>query len=224
MKPRFLFSLQLVACVFVAGCALHPARQEATLVVTLSPPMWMNVWLSGEGIEERKLDDSDDIHDKSSGRHVFRHLTPGEYLIELDPDYEDWAWHCVGYANVVLDSGMNSVSIVIPTNKVTVTVVFPDSPPAFPKFGAIPLRVERLGSDGVDPIYKQWLWVSKKTPYSGSLHYLAEGTYRITCFAIDFEGDWKRTDLFHAEVAVDQKVLTGGKIQVNMKEIESSNN
>lgn len=227
MKSLRHFFFGIAGCVLLAGCSSLFQRQEATLIVNLSPGEYdrVNIWLSGKLLAKPRFSDvNDDAQYKGKGKHIFKHLLPGNYLVDLDPSYEDWASPCVGYTNVTLSPGMNSISVVVPTNHLTIAMTFPASPPAFSKMGKIPLRVERLGPDGVDPIYKQWLWVNKEAPWSGELKYLEEGTYRITSFSIDYKGGRQFTDVYRADATVDNNVFAEGKLLVNLKYIIEPSN
>lgn len=193
------------------------SRQEATLTVDLSPPVHVLVWLSGDSIAKPRLGETRNGQDVTTGRWLFRNLRPGSYSITLDPDYDDWAAHCIGHTNVMLASGDNSVVLVVPTNQIEATVSFPGSPPDFPaEISMLPLRVEQLGPKGADPIYRQWLWVRKTEPHKGKLDQCGEGRYRITAFDYRIDSSGRRPDVFRADVVVNRQTLESGKMTIEM--------
>jgi len=135
------------------------------LVVKGDPALrGMNLWLSTAEKKEAEPKLPDNHVGADDADLVWKDLKPGKYVICLDPDYEDWASHCVASVPVEIGEGTKKIEIKIPSGAVDVSVGFEgvEAPKQDGTEGLI-FRVEKLQNDGVvHPYIRQWLWTENK--------------------------------------------------------------
>jgi len=210
MRSLNLYVLIGVLVALLSGCGERP-RKASTLTVVLvgAEHASVNVWLTGGGLREARSASGD------GPEYVFRDVPRGTYVVSLDPDYEDWASHCVAYREVVVGEEQHTETIPIPAGKLVVTTRFQSLPPPTHRADLAVARVERLSSGRADPTYRQWLFVTPKDgSWTGELDYLDPGEYRITFFTVDYEmpKPLRSTDRCSQDIVVDEALLERGTV------------
>ena len=185
----------------------------------------INLWLRSlddAGAKQRLPDNHVEADGDDKNPFRWKNVKPGKYVICLDPDYEDWASHCIAGVPVTVGEGLTTLDVVAPSGSLDVTVQFDGvAEPKQQDEDSLVFRVERIAQDGIiDPYVRQWLWAEKKDgKLAGPLDYLEPGEYRIIAFNVDEQYDQK--DAASGTLKIDAALLKKGVATVTInKKVE----
>ncbi|MHC4503415.1 MAG: hypothetical protein ACYTFI_08930 [Planctomycetota bacterium] len=214
MRPVVPCLLSAALCIATHGCTKTPPG-NCTLHVVLAGAEGdaITVCLAEGNLTEPKQAEG------YGPEYEFGGLSPGRYLITLEPDSEDWDTHCIGYREVEVTGRQHTVAMTVARHRLIVKVRFTSLPAPKHRKDLAVARVDKVLGGKVDPIYKQWLFVKPENDtWTGELFYMDSGRYRITFFTVEYGRLLKgvhTTDICSKDVVLDAAALARGSITLD---------